>query len=227
MATEFRLPTLKQRTAVIGRTGSGKTQFGAWLLSLSGFDKQPFVMVDYKGDDLLNSIDRVKEIGPTEVPKFPGLYIIRPDIRAEEAIESWLWKIWEREKIGLYFDETYMVPNSSAAGSGALQAILTQGRSKRLPVIALSQRPAFLSRFVFTEADFFAVFHLNTVGDQKRVGEFIPGEIMRERLPEFSSRWYDVGHDFHAQLAPVPKAEEIQEALDSRLKKIVSPRKVY
>ena len=78
MAESFRLPNFHQRTAIIGRTGSGKTQFGAWLLSHAPFDKQPYVMIDYKGDDLLNSIDRVREIGLKEVPKHAGLYTIRP-----------------------------------------------------------------------------------------------------------------------------------------------------
>ena len=66
--TEFKLPSFKQRLAIIGRTGSGKTQAGAWILANAPFDKQPYVIVDYKGDDLLGAIDNVEQIDLNYVP---------------------------------------------------------------------------------------------------------------------------------------------------------------
>lgn len=218
MIENFRLPNNTHRTAVIGRTGSGKTQFGAWLLAHAPFDRQPYVMVDYKGDELLGSIDRVREIGTKDVPKHPGLYVIRPLPSDENAVENWLWKIWQKERVGLYVDEGYALPDK-----GAFQAILTQGRSKRLPVICLTQRPTWVSRFVFSEADFYAVFHLNDHRDRLTVQSFTPRERMdlKNRLPDYSSYWYDVGRDNVYQMQPVPDADTIVEMIDDRL----SPRK--
>lgn len=215
MSELFRFPSNQQRVAVIGRTGSGKTQFGAWLLSQSGFDKQPYVVIDYKGDELLGSIDRVREIGLKELPKHPGLYTIRPTPSENDAVEEWLWKAWARERIGLYVDEGYALPDK-----GAFQAILTQGRSKRIPVICLTQRPTWVSRFVFSEADFYAVFHLNDHRDRLTVQAFTPRERMdlKNRLPDFHSYWYDVGKDRVFQIKPVPDAETIVEAIDARLR---------
>ena len=76
----FRLPDLSQRVAVIGRTGSGKTMFGAFLLSRAAFDRQPFVIVNYKRDGFLNSIPRVKDIDLKEIPRHPGVYMLQPHI---------------------------------------------------------------------------------------------------------------------------------------------------
>lgn len=215
---DFRLPTITERTAVIGRTGSGKTQMSAWLLSHAPFDRQPFVVIDYKGDDLLGSIDRIREISLKEVPKHPGLYTVRPLPSEENEVEEWLWKIWKREKIGLYADEGYNIPDK-----GAFQAILTQGRSKKLPVICCTQRPAWISRFVFSEADHFAVFHLNHREDQLKVQAFTPRDRMdlRNRLPDYHAYWYDVKKDNVFVLAPVPEGVEIVDKIDSRL----TPRK--
>lgn len=214
--SNFKLPTYKQRLAVMGKTGSGKTQFANWILSHSPFDKQPYIIVDYKGDDLIAQIDRAREIGLNEsLPKQPGIYVVRPRPSDEEEVEDWLWKVWDREKIGLYFDEAYMVPDK-----GALRSILTQGRSKRIPAIILTQRPAFISRFVFSEADLFAVFHLNDEIDHKKIRGFTPQNSfwdLKNRLPDYFSRWYDVGQDVSLRLSPVPPGEEILARFERRL----------
>jgi hypothetical protein len=210
---DFRLPGLSNRTAVIGRTGSGKTQFGAWLLSRMPLDKQPYIVIDYKHDDLLNSVKRVREIGLHEaLPKEAGLYIVHPHPRETELMEKWLSRIWDRGRLGLYVDETYMVPDG-----GAFQAILTQGRSKHIPVIALMQRPVWVPRFVFSEAEYFAVLHIQHKVDRKKIEEVLPAGALDARLPEFHSLWYDVKRDQTFRLKPVPKAEIIREELNARL----------
>lgn len=213
----FRLPNSTQRAVVIGRTGSGKTTLGFWLLSLAPFDRQPYVIVDYKGDDLLNSSGRIREIGLNEIPVHPGLYRVspRPEID-DDAVDAWLWNIWKRENTGLFIDETYRLPNKGAA----FNACLTQGRSKHIPVICLTQRPAWLSKFVFSEADFFAVMHLNERTDRKRVQEFIPQERLdiEQRLPDYHAHWYDVGTDNAYLLQPVEPAAVLTERIHDRLK---------
>lgn len=211
----FRLPGNSHRTVITGRTGSGKTQFGYWLLTKADFDSQPWVIVDYKGDDLLNASGRVEEIGFKDIPKYPGLYKISPLMAEDEAMDEWLIKCWYREKIGFYMDEGYRLPRT---GQG-FNAILTQGRSKRLPAIILTQRPSWISKFVFSEADFFAIMHLNEKNDRKRVLEFTGDKInIDERLEDYWAHWYDVGKDTAFKLKPVPKAEDLVEILHSRLK---------
>lgn len=192
---------------------------GAWILSGAPFDKQPYVIVDYKGDDLLNSLsDRVREIGLGEVPKHPGLYIVKPLPQVDDdATENWLWKVWQRERVGLYIDEGYMLPDKG----GAFRGILTQGRSKHIPVIALSQRPVWVNRFVFSEADFYSVFHLNDTRDRQTVQSFIPAKTVTagiDSLEKYHSFWYDVSQNQLFQLSPVPGEDEIRERVHSRLK---------
>lgn len=213
---DFRLPSNKQRLLVLGKTGSGKTQFGAWALSRAPFDKQPYVIVDYKGDELLAGIEKAHEIGYKDTPKKPGLYYLRAMPGDDEKMNQFLWGVWKRGKTGLFFDEGYMVPNDTA-----LQAILTQGRSLRVPVIMLSQRPVWLSRFAFSEADFYAVFRFNDKRDVQTISGFTPRNDewdFSARLPDFHSRWYDVGNDYSAILKPVPSGEQILSDFNDRLK---------
>lgn len=210
---KFRFPDDSQRTAVIGRTGSGKSVAGFWLLSESNFDEKPWVIIDYKYDELINSIDRIKEIGINEVPKHPGLYKVHPHPDQAESVDAWLWKIWAQEDVGLLVDEGYMLPDK-----GGFRAILTQGRSKRIPVITLSQRPVWLSRFVFSQADFHAVFHLNDDRDTQTIQSFMPKGVLKTRLPEYHFRWYDVGTDGLFTMMPAPDPATIQQVISDRLK---------
>jgi hypothetical protein len=211
--SNFQLPRIDQRVTIMGRTGSGKTQFGAWLLSVAPFTEQPYVMIDYKYDALLNSITRVREIGFNEVPKEPGLYVLHPLPEADDDnVDNFLRRVWSRENIGLFFDETTLVPDRSA-----FRSILTQGRSKHIPAIMLTQRPAWVSKHCFTDAEYYALFHMQHQDDHKRIRGFIPDIDLASRLPDWHSRWYDVSQDKLFTLGPAPSADEIVETIDRRL----------
>lgn len=185
---------------------------GSWLLSEQSFDRMPWIVLDYKGDELFDGIERIQEIGPDELPKHPGLYRMRPHpIKDEDAVEAWMTRVWERENTGLFIDETFMLPNK-----GAFEGILTQGRSKRIPVIALSQRPAWISRYAYSEADHFFVFHLNTDDDKLKVRRMINGNAIND-LPDYHSWYYSVKSNSLAVMKPVPPTAEIQARFNERL----------
>lgn len=204
--SKFRLPNDTQRVAVIGKTGSGKTQGSAWLLAQRNFDAQPWVVLDFKRDELLNSLPGIKHVDiESNPPKKPGLYIAHPMPEEHETMENFLWKVWERGKTGLYIDESYMIDKRSKA----LQAILTQGRSKRIPMIMATQRPVEVSRFVFSEADFIQLYQLTDIRDTKTVKQFMPMPI-ENPLPRYHSYWYDNGGDYKCTLNPVPEADTIR-----------------
>lgn len=210
---KFMLPGLDKRITVMGATGTGKTQFGAWLLSKSAFDQQPFVIIDYKIDQLLNSIENIREIGLNELPSKPGLYIVHPvPDDDDDAVEHMMRKIWQQERTGVYFDETTLIPDRAA-----FRSLLTQGRSKLIPTIMLTQRPAWVSKFAFTEAEFFSIFRIQHEDDHKKIRGFIPDVNLKNRLPEYNSRYYDVKQNHIFQLGPTPSGEEIVAAIDKRL----------
>lgn len=208
------LPNNSQRIAIVGRTGSGKTQAGAWHLAQKNFETQKWIVVDFKRDNLLNSIDGIREIKIGEIPKRPGLYIVHPSTRDAEPVDDMLWKIWQAENIGVYVDEGYMIGNRSAP----LNALLTQGRSKHIPMIVLSQRPVFMSKFVFTEADFFQIFQLTNMQDEKTVREYVRDYDPKLRLPPYHSIYHDVAKADTVVFAPVPDRDEILDTFSDKLR---------
>lgn len=220
-----RLPTRKQRITIVGRTGTGKTVAAMWHLSNMPLDSMPFVLFDFKGDEHLNSIPHLQEIDYTKVPKKKdhGIFILHPLPQEAERprpnepsdVEKYIWRLWERENVGIVCDEGYMMGNNKA-----FEAVLTQGRSKRMPMIICAQRPAWLSRFVFSEADFFQVFHLNDERDRKTVQAFVP-KIYEgiDTLKEHHSFYYDVGKNRLDNFGPVPSPKEIHDIFDEKLEK--------
>ena len=209
----MRMPGVQNRLAVVGSTGSGKTVAGLWHLSKADLLDRPWIIFDFKRDShiaLLNA----RELPLNVVPKSPGLYVYRPiPERDDDAVRKLLWGIWAQENIGVFVDEGYMLGNRNPA----LNALLTQGRSKNIQMIILSQRPVWMSRFVFSEADYFQIFRLNDRRDYDVIQSMISLDIQR-RIPSYHSHYYDVSEDAGCELLPVPKRNAIVAEINRRLK---------
>lgn len=214
-APKLVLPRPDERVAIFGKTGSGKTQMAVWLLSQANFHEQPWVILDYKRDSLINSIDRIKQIGLDSVPKDPGLYLIHLDPEDGDAVNNWLRRVSDQENVGLYFDEVYEIPDSSD-----FRRILTQGRSKRIPAICLSQRPAFIPLFIISECEHLIAFRLQRRKDRQKLEENVDELDLSKSLPKFHSYWYSVEAEHVFKLKPVPEREVLLKRIDDRLKEL-------
>lgn len=208
---DFNLPNQEQRHVVIGRTGSGKTTFGLWILSNASFDTMPFVMIDFKKDKTIAKIPFVEEIDYKSKVGKNGLYVIRPHPDDAEAVDQLLRRIWEKEHTGIFIDEALEMPDK-----GGIRAVLTQGRSKKIPVIALTQRPLNISRYFFTESDFFSVFHLNDKDDKKVVTRYTSMNLDNV-IPRYHSKYFDVADNRVFNLRPSPDEDTILEKFYTRL----------
>ncbi len=210
----MRLPNDEERHAIVGSTGSGKTQFGVWSLSMRSFDRIPWIIVDFKHDSLIGDIPRLTEIDVTgRIPKHRGLYVVRPtpaDID-DGLVTTFLFNVWERERTGLFIDEGYMI-NRLDKG---LRTVLTQGRSKRIPVISLSQRPAHISPWLLSESEFKTVFYLEHPADIDRMNEWMP-QNDASKLPDYHSYWYQRDGRIFKRMLPCPNKDEIIENFKRR-----------
>lgn len=203
VSDKFVLPGAEDRTAIIGGTGTGKTTFGAWILSKQNMQARPWVALDFKGEELWDMVGD-PPMRPLKLGKLPGKngfyrLSIRPD--QEDALEDWLWKVWEHGDIGLFCDESSLIPQKAA-----FKAVLRQGRSKRIPVIACTQRPVDCDREIFTESQYVSVFRLDDKRDYKIVQGFTRDAPIEKPLPPFHSYWYDKRQNMLKLLKPVPNS---------------------
>ena len=215
MAFKFRLPKNSERVSVLGKTGSGKTQAAVWQLSQRDFNHMPWIVYDFKLDPLINSIDGVEHLELSDpLPKQPGIYLVHPHPDDIDGVRDQMWKIWEAENTGVYIDEGYMVCGPDKRNP-AFRSLLTQGRSKRIPMMVLSQRPVWLDRFAFSESEYYQVFSLNDARDRASVRAFVPADL-DQRLPDYHSYWYDVPADKVVVLQPVPGKDAILGAFAAK-----------
>lgn len=215
----LRWPGPSDRTAIVGRTGSGKTQAALWHLSRSDFDARPWIILDYKNEELVAAIGRAIPIEFEDgVPEEPGIYVLKvfPGDDDAENISDFFYDVWAWEDVGIVIDEGYMIDPRDKW----FNACLTQGRSKQISMLILSQRPVWLSRFVFSEASFFQVFDLTHAKDMDKVREYLRDDdrqLLDRELPDYCSFFYDVGRRRLEVLGPVPDAGSILRVIDQRL----------
>lgn len=175
-------------------------------MSGKNFDVQPWVIVNTKGDPLLNEIGEIEGVQHLDVSETPGdrgLYIVSPTPDQGIELDAFLGRVWAKQNVGVYIDEGYMIEVDDN-----LNSLLTQGRSRNCPVIMLTQRPSWITKFVFSESDYVQLFNLQIADDRKKIAGLVP--VSKDyRLPPHYSYWYDVGDNKLTKLSPVPPPEAI------------------
>lgn len=211
MSAQFVLPGAEDRTIVLGGTGTGKTIGGSWLLSKQHFHLRPWVALDFKNEILWDMVGDppMRELKLGAMPAKKGLYRMRVDPGAEDELEAWLWDIWRRENVGIFVDEVGLIDRNS----DAMKAILRQGRSKRLPVIACTQRPVDICREFYSESQYKMIFRLDDARDYKTVHNFTAGFDVSAPLKPHCSYWIDTKQRAKWTLNPTPPPKEIARTL--------------
>lgn len=217
------LPNDRQRHIIIGATGSGKTVGALGHLRLRNFHVQPWVIYNYKRDENIDGIPYIRELPLDQIPTRPGVYVVHPfpDEESDELVENQLKAIWAVGGIGVYVDEGYMIPRNSRG----FRMLLTQGRSKRIPMIVLSQRPLWMDRFVFSEGEVYQSFRLQHEDDERAAAKFIRGANFDRRLPEYHSWYYHTPSDRLVIMGPAPDMRSIHQTFERRLGEIERSQK--
>jgi hypothetical protein len=94
--------------------------------------------------------------------------------------------------------------------------LFTTGRSRKIPIISLTQRPVDVTKYNFSEASHHVIFRLTDKCDQDTVRARVPhteyDRLFRGengRLPRYHSLWYDVDNDRTFEMGPAPHPREI------------------
>lgn len=239
---KFEFPGDGDRVTIVGTSGSGKSHFALWLVAESAsYTKQPWVLVDYKGEggDIigkLRSLNLATQIDVRdEVPKEAGIYIVKPDPQATHLAADFLWKIYRRGRIGVFFDELSMAPEfrGQAGGGGPVKALLTQGRAKKIPVYGLVQRPVDVNIHAFSEASFLCEFYLKRRDDKIRIAEYLPEDepTWQRYEPRLTKHghtclWWDDNQHKAFYLKPAPDVNAILDIFETRIDKAKSSKRL-
>lgn len=212
---EPRLPASDDRTVIIGATGSGKSQFGVWLLSTRDWDRRAWVVLDFKGEKLFAELGLTPWAIENGVPTEAGIYWVRVIPNSDAEVSKFFYDCYVAENVGIFIDETYMLPYQDKW----VRACLTQGRSKNIEIIALTQRPVRIDVFFFSEASFMGIMNIRLKKDRDRVAEYTDGLVIK-RLPQYHCLWYDVVNDYSVIFEPVPPPDQLIEAFREQIEEV-------
>lgn len=220
------LPKDSQRHLIVGRTGSGKSHFAVYTLALRSYPMMPWILVNFKDDELLNQLPST-ELDGMKLPKkiLPGLYMVRPEIGEGkdehwEAMRRFLGDIWSRTHIGIYFDE--MLPLSTPK-IPELRRLLTQGRSRLNPLIMCTQAPKDIDRYCFSEAEHMNIFALSDDREADRIHDMTGLDLDFTALPSLPD---ELPYSYHIDrirrrvtlTPPAPDTDTILDLFNSRLR---------
>lgn len=183
------IPAHGERALVVGRSGSGKTQFSKWMLwHMPGaiiYDTKGESAFDEMGPVVSTTDDAFRVFAEDEEADF---VVVRPEpglIAYPMALDEMLLDHYDRgDGVTAYLDEAYQFHKNGRPGPGYL-SLLTRGRSRDITTITGSQRPAFLSLFAFTELNHLYAMRLQHDDDRARLANIIAGYDRRPKVPMY------------------------------------------
>jgi len=205
------LPTIKpgKRAIVSGRTGSGKSTLACWLLNRS---MQHWVILNPKwtaaykqlpDSNVMTGFNEGRFNSSLEKNRYTIINFDGKTANAEYMDEVISFIHSRYENVGLCADELFTLHSGGRPGPG-LTSWLTQGRELKQTFIGLTQRPAWISRFCFSEADYIIGMDLSLKEDRKRLYENSGCPYFVGRIEPRKWIYYDVNADTVEKFGAVP-----------------------
>jgi len=187
-----------KRAIIAGRTGSGKSTLGKWLLARS---PGRWLILNPKWTSAYNSLPDSNVVKSLDIRKIEKsmmshhFTIINPgkDEANAESMDYFIETMHDSySNFGICADELYTLHRGNGTAGDGLIGLLTRGRELKQSFLGMTQRPAFISKFLFSESDYICGMSLALHDDRKRMYENTSRDEFLGQLPPHEWLWYDV-----------------------------------
>lgn len=196
-----------QHIAVTGQTGSGKTTALTNLVELR--PTEGLIVFDTKIDQAFDTVGTpVFDLDMKEASSLLNngeVVILRPKrVPTWDEYDTFLLELHQRAQgLTIMIDEGYMLHDNGRCGPG-LQAVLTRGRSRRQSLVLGCQRPAWVSRFCFTEATHILFMRLRHPDDRKIMAQCAGEPDLADMIcDKYQGQWVSPGGMVPFRVTPV------------------------
>lgn len=199
-----------KRCLIAGRTGSGKTTLAAWFLARS---RQHWIVLNPKHTALYREMPYSivhRTFDPKLIMRDSRRYkFVILELSGDEAESDYMdgiiaWLHSALHNIALCADELYTLHSGGGRAGSGLTGWLTRGREYRQSFLGLTQRPAWISQFLFSESDLICEMDLVLDKDRDRMYESTGDVHFLERVTNHRWLCYDVIRAETTLYAPVP-----------------------
>jgi DNA helicase HerA-like ATPase len=212
---------------ICGRTGSGKSTDMADHLSRRSYDVMPWVICDFKPDDVIAQLPITEQLSLDAPPPVdPGLYVVRvahDDVAEGGRLDRYFRAVHAQGNIGIAIDEARRLGQRHYG----FRLLLTEGRQRRIPMIMCTQRCFYIDTFAMSESEYIQVFQLQHPDDQARIESFVPPDAFD--FMELAGKgmhwsyWYDTRQMSCELLPPCPPIGQIAATIRDRLPEYEDP----
>lgn len=197
---------------IAGATGSGKSVLAGWLLKRSPGrwvilnPKHTAAYSDLPDSFVVKSLDMAAIEKSMMKNRFT---IVNPDSREAnpDTMDDFIMDLHQGWKnIGLCCDELYAIHKGNGFAGPGLLGWLTRGRELKQSFIGITQRPCYISQFLFSESDYICSLMLRLPADRKRFHAMTDKAEFLTQLPETHWYWLDASSYDFKHYGPVPIA---------------------
>lgn len=206
-----------ERGLIVGQTGSGKSVMLQEQCRQAAF--APVVIYDTKNDDgffdvpmgdetieVIESQSAFLSIAKKPKRKQPDYILVRPNMQElmnPAMVDAYLITQYDyMPSTYAMVDEAYQLHIAAGKAGPGLLGLLTRGRSRGISTVLCTQRPAWISRFCFTEATKLYVYRLIDLQDRKRIAEISPyhPDMILDKYHFYGYKQGDINGTFYAPL---------------------------
>ncbi len=183
-------PKTNERVAFIGSTQSGKTTLACHYLAQ--IKTTPTILVDTKGDGVLNRFARAHGFYEATTPVLPSEQHPRVIVHGPPEADFWdplFWAVFRLRRSVTYIDElTHLTTNWNDPAGKGLRSLYSTGAGRGHGLWAATQRPSGVPTQAFSECDHVFAFRLSWPDDEdtmRRMLRMPDGRFESRSLPPY------------------------------------------